>query len=106
VECVKELDDPDYLQALITEMLTVVEKKAQDVENMCETMVFLNSEQLLSKEHYVKAFKQFMEGYDDLTIDVPQAPTYVAQLLKAASVNPQEVGGDDHISLQKAYQRL
>lgn len=87
-------------------MLTVVEKKAQDVEKMCDTMEYLNTEQLLLKEHYVKAFKQFMEGYDDLTIDVPQAPKYVAQLLKAASVNPEEVGGDDYVSLQKAYQNL
>ncbi|KAL9556688.1 hypothetical protein MBANPS3_001739 [Mucor bainieri] len=106
VECVKELDDPDYLVVLISEMLTVVEKKAQDVDDMCKTIEYLNSEKLLQKDVYVKAFKQFMEGYDDLTIDVPQAPKYVAQLMIAASVAPEEVGGDEYDSLQKAYKTL
>ncbi|KAF1805606.1 hypothetical protein FB192DRAFT_1274656 [Mucor lusitanicus] len=106
VECVKELDDPDYLVVFIGEMLTVVEKKAQDVDDMCKTIDYLNSEKLLQKELYVKAFKQFMEGYDDLTIDVPQAPKYVAQLMKASSVSPEEVGGDEYDSLQKAYKTL
>ncbi|GAN03422.1 eukaryotic initiation factor 4F subunit P130 [Mucor ambiguus] len=106
VECVKELDDPDYLVAFIGEMLTVVEKKAQDVDDMCKTIEYLNSENLLQKGLYVKAFKQFMEGYDDLTIDVPQAPKYVAQLMLASSVSPEEVGGDEYDSLQKAYKTL
>ncbi|CAO0798119.1 unnamed protein product [Mucor circinelloides] len=106
VECVKELQDPDYLVVFIGEMLTVVEKKAQDVDDMCKTMEYLNSEKLLQKDLYVKAFKQFMEGYDDLTIDVPQAPKYVAQLLVASSISPEEVGGDEYDSLQKAYKTL
>ncbi|RCH83080.1 hypothetical protein CU098_001689, partial [Rhizopus stolonifer] len=76
VECVKELDDPSYLVIFVNEMLTVVEKKAQDVEDMTDVMKHLNSENLLTKETYIKAFKSFMEGYDDLTIDVPQAPKY------------------------------
>lgn len=87
-------------------MLTVVEKKAQDVDEMCKTIEFLNSENLLEKELYIKAFKQFMEGYDDLTIDVPQAPKYVAQLLLASSVSPEQVDGDNYDSLQKAYKAL
>ncbi|KAK4518502.1 uncharacterized protein ATC70_008720 [Mucor velutinosus] len=106
VECVKELDDPDYLVVFIGEMLTVVEKKAQDVDDMCKTIDYLNSEKLLQKDLYIKAFKQFMEGYDDLTIDVPQAPKYVAQLMAASSVSPDEVGGDEYASLQKAYKTL
>lgn len=87
-------------------MLTVVEKKAQDVERMSETIKFLNSENLLEKGLYIRAFKGFMEGYDDLTIDVPQAPKYVAQLLLSASVSPEDVGGDEFDSLQKAYKTL
>lgn len=100
------MQDPDYLVVFIGEMLTVVEKKAQDVDDMCKTMEYLNSEKLLQKDLYVKAFKQFMEGYDDLTIDVPQAPKYVAQLLVASSISPEEVGGDEYDSLQKAYKTL
>ncbi|KAI8639819.1 hypothetical protein BD408DRAFT_420787 [Parasitella parasitica] len=105
-ECVKELDDPDYLVVFIGEMLTAVEKKAQDVDNMCKTIEYLDSENLLSKDLYIKAFKQFMEGYDDLTIDVPQAPKYVAQLLLASSVSPKEIDGDHYDTLQKAYKTL
>ncbi|KAI9483269.1 MAG: hypothetical protein EXX96DRAFT_136222 [Benjaminiella poitrasii] len=105
-ECVKELDDPDYLIIFIGEMLTFVEKKAQDVEKISEGIKYLNSQGLLEKELYIKAFKSFMEGYDDLTIDVPQAPKYVAQLLHASSVTPEEVDGDSYESLQKAYSAL
>lgn len=84
-------------------MLTVVEKKAQDVDKMSDTIKLLSTENLLGKDLYIRAFKAFMEGYDDLTIDVPQAPKYVAQLLYAASITPEDVGGDEFGSLQKAY---
>lgn len=83
-------------------MLAVVEKKAQDVERMAQVMEFLE----LEKELYVKAFKSFMEGYDDLTIDVPQAPKYVAQLLSAASLTPEEVDDEGFDSLKNAYKKL
>ncbi|CEP09178.1 hypothetical protein [Parasitella parasitica] len=105
-ECVKELDDSDYLVVFIGEMLTAVERKAKDVDDMCKVIEYLNSENLLSKNLYIKAFKQFMEGFDDLTIDVPQAPKYVAQLLSASSVSPAEIDGDHYDALQKAYKTL
>lgn len=87
-------------------MLSVVEKKAQDVEKMSETIKYLSNENLLQKDLYVKVFKVFMEGYDDLTIDVPQAPKYVAQLLHAASLTPEEVSKENFESLQKEYKML
>ncbi|KAG2236616.1 hypothetical protein INT48_000171 [Thamnidium elegans] len=101
-ECVKELDDPHYIFLFIGEMLTVVEKKAEDVERMVQVMEFLE----LEKDLYVKAFKNFMEGYDDLTIDVPQAPKYVAQLLSASSLTPEEVDDEGFDSLKNAYKKL
>lgn len=83
-------------------MLTVVEKKAEDVERMIQVIQILN----LEKDLYIKAFKQFMEGYDDLTIDVPQAPKYVAQLLLACSIKPEEVDNEGFDSLKNAYEKL
>lgn len=87
-------------------MLNVVEKKAQDVEDMSDTIQYLCSERLLDRDTLVNAFKSFMEGYDDLTIDVPQAPKHVAQLLAAASLLPEEVGGEEFSSLQNAYKAV
>ncbi|KAI8991841.1 armadillo-type protein [Mycotypha africana] len=102
-ECVKELDCPHYLILLVGQMLTVVEKKAQDVEKMCDTITYLRSQNLISKEHFIGAFTSFMEGYDDLTIDVPQAPKFVAQLLKACELTPEEVNGSAFESLKNAF---
>lgn len=106
----KELDDPHYLVLFIGEMLTVVEKKASDVEKMIEVIKYLDSEKLLEKELYIMAFKSFMEGYDDLTIDVPQAPKYVAQILHACSITPEQVvdqeDQDGFDSLKKAYKKV
>ena len=101
-----ELDDPHYLVLFIGEMLTAVEKKAEDVENTAGVIEYLSTENLLAKSLYVKAFKSFMEGYDDLTIDVPQAPKYVATLLHASSVTPEEVDDEGFPSLKNAYQNL
>ncbi|KAI9365588.1 hypothetical protein BD770DRAFT_468441 [Pilaira anomala] len=101
-ECVKELDDSHHIVLFIGEMLAVVEKKAEDVERMIEVIQILD----LEKDLYIKAFKQFMEGYDDLTIDVPQAPKYVAQLLLACSIKPEEVDNEGFDSLKNAYEKL
>lgn len=87
-------------------MLTVVEKKAADVERMIEVVEYLESENLLHRDQFVKAFKTFMEGYDDLTIDVPQAPKYVAQLLLATSLTPEEVDNEGFASLKSAYDKV
>jgi translation initiation factor 4G len=87
-------------------MLTVVEKKSEDVEKMTQVIEYLASENLLQKDLYIKAFKNFMEGYDDLTIDVPQAPKYVAQLLLASSVTAEEVDEEGFDSLKSAYNKV
>lgn len=87
-------------------MLTVVEKKAEDVERTVDVIKYFGSEKLLEKDSYVKAFKNFMEGYDDLTIDVPQAPKYVAQLLSASSLTPDDVDDEGFDSLKNAFRKL
>lgn len=87
-------------------MLTVVEKKAADVDRMIQVVEYLESENLLQRDQFVKAFKTFMEGYDDLTIDVPQAPKYVAQLLLASSITPEEVDNEGFASLKSAYDKV
>jgi translation initiation factor 4G len=88
-------------------MLTVVEKKAVDVEKMVDVIKYLNTEEnLLEKDLYIRAFKNFMEGYEDLTIDVPQAPKYVAQLLLASSITPEEVDEEGINSLKDAYKKV
>lgn len=76
-------------------MLTVVEKKAEDVDTMCDVITYLLSEKLIDKEIYVKSFKTFMETFDDLAIDVPQAPKYMAKLLEASTITPSDEGTED-----------
>ncbi|KAF7727491.1 hypothetical protein EC973_007469 [Apophysomyces ossiformis] len=90
-ECVKELDHPDYHVILVSKMLGVVEKKAEDVDLVCDMIKDFYEQKLVEKEAYVKALKSFMEGYEDLIIDVPQAPKYVVKILLAAGVDPSEV---------------
>ncbi|KAI8096882.1 armadillo-type protein [Halteromyces radiatus] len=87
-QCVKELEAP---LTLVNKMLTVVEKKEDDVKGVCEMITILNKDSLISKDTYVEALKPFMEMYEDLTIDVPQAPKYMSQLLVAMNVDPAEV---------------
>lgn len=70
-------------------MLAVVEKKEDDVKGVCEMIGVLDN--LVAKETYLEALRPFMEMYDDLTIDVPQAPKYMALLLVAMDVDPAEV---------------
>ncbi|CAO3590035.1 unnamed protein product [Absidia cylindrospora] len=86
--CVKELEAP---LPLVNKMLAVVEKKETEVKGVCEMIGVLNKENLVNKESYVEALKPFMEMYEDLTIDVPQAPKYMSQLLAAMNVDPSEV---------------
>ncbi|ORZ21530.1 hypothetical protein BCR42DRAFT_448362 [Absidia repens] len=86
--CVKELEAP---LPLVNKMLAVVEKKESEVKGVCEMIGVLNKENLVDKESYVEALKPFMEMYEDLTIDVPQAPKYMSQLLAAMNVDPSEV---------------
>lgn len=76
---------------MVNKLLAVVEKKEEDVKGACEIINVLSKENLLEKEHYVEALKPFMEMYEDLTIDVPQAPKYMTQLLVAMNVDPSEV---------------
>ncbi|KAI8341213.1 hypothetical protein BC941DRAFT_510423 [Chlamydoabsidia padenii] len=87
-QCVKELDAP---VPLVNKMLAVVEKKEDDVKGVCEMINILNKENLVTKESYIETLKPFMEMYEDLTIDVPQAPKYMSQLLAAMNVDPSEV---------------
>jgi translation initiation factor 4G len=94
-ECIKELDDSHYLELFAEETLTVVEKKSEDVDTMCDVVDYLLSENLIDKQTYVKAFKKFMEGYEDLVIDVPQAPKYVAKLLDASSITLSDEGTEE-----------
>lgn len=86
--CVKELETP---LPLVNKMLGVVEKKETEVKGVCEMIGVLNKENLVDKDSYVEALKPFMEMYEDLTIDVPQAPKYMSQLLAAMNVDPSEV---------------
>ncbi|KAG0169594.1 hypothetical protein DFQ28_011433 [Apophysomyces sp. BC1034] len=90
-ECVKELDHPDYHVILITKLLGVIEGKAADVALVCETLPELHERELIEKTEFIKAFQGFMEGYEDLRFDVPQAHIYVAKLMVAAGVEPSEV---------------
>ncbi|KAG0186668.1 hypothetical protein DFQ28_007479 [Apophysomyces sp. BC1034] len=108
-ECIKELDHPDYHVIFISKMLGVVEKKAEDVDLVCGMIKDFYDEKLIEKEAYVKAFKPFMDGYEDLTIDVPQAPKYVVKILLAAGVEPSEVTPEeeeDDSGYVSAYMRL
>ncbi|KAI8330779.1 hypothetical protein BC941DRAFT_404487 [Chlamydoabsidia padenii] len=88
VQCVEELQAPVQL---VNKMLAVVEKKEDDVKGVCEMITILNKDNLVTKENYIEALQPFMEMYEDLTIDVPQAPKYMSQLLVAMNVDPAEV---------------
>jgi translation initiation factor 4G len=54
----------------------------------------LYKENLMLREDYVLAFKKFWEGYEDLVIDVPQAPKHVDRLLAATGIERSEVECD------------
>lgn len=69
----------------------MVEKKAEDVEVVCDMIAEIQKENLISREEFVEAFKLFWEIYEDLVIDVPKAPEFVDKLLKAAGIERSEV---------------
>lgn len=91
VECVKELDHTDYHVIFAGKLLDFVEKKTDDVQVVCDIIAELYKENLLTKEEFVLAFKKFWEGYEDLVIDVPQAPKHVDMLLAATGIERSEV---------------
>ena len=90
-ECVKELDHTDYRVIFAYKLLDVVEKKTDDVQVVCDMITELYKENLLSKDEVVLAFKKFWDCYEDLVIDVPQAPKHVDMLLSAAGIERSEV---------------
>ncbi|KAI8380801.1 hypothetical protein BD560DRAFT_444491 [Blakeslea trispora] len=90
-ECVRELDHPHYRFVFARKLLDIVEKKAEDVEVVCEMIEVLYKEKLMTREEFVAAFKKFWEGYEDLIIDVPKAPENVNRLLAATGIERSEV---------------
>ncbi|CAO3593358.1 unnamed protein product [Absidia cylindrospora] len=108
---IKELDHPETQGLLSMELLAVVEMKEKQVILAGELIPKLYKTDILGKHVMVKAFQEFMHHYEDLVIDVPQAPTYVARLLVQAGIELSEACTDIHhssnppppISLQQAY---
>ncbi|ORZ15051.1 MIF4G domain-domain-containing protein [Absidia repens] len=111
---IKELDHPETEGLLSMELLAVVEMKEKQVILAGELIPNLYKADILGKHVLVKAFQEFMHHYEDLVIDVPQAPTYVARLLVQAGIGLSEACADLHhssnsphstppISLQQAY---
>ncbi|KAI8984091.1 armadillo-type protein [Mycotypha africana] len=91
-ECVKELDHPHYRVIFARKLLDVVEKKTSDVEIVCDMIELLMKEKaLLTREQFVEAFKQFWDVYEDLVIDVPQAPKHVDMILAITGIERSEV---------------
>ncbi|KAI8994804.1 armadillo-type protein [Pilobolus umbonatus] len=85
-ECIKELDEPEYRIIFARKLLDVVEKKSEDVEVVCKMIAEIRKEKLISQEEFTSALKIFMEGYEDLVIDVPQAPKHVDRILEAVEI--------------------
>ncbi|KAI8093227.1 uncharacterized protein BX664DRAFT_329231 [Halteromyces radiatus] len=109
----KELDHTEKTMVLATQLLDVIEKKEKQVEAAENLIPQLYKARLLDKETMVKAFQIFLNGYEDLVIDVPQAPIYVARLLVHADISLSEAyprdDDDDNVnqgppsSLQQSY---
>ncbi|ORX54407.1 ARM repeat-containing protein [Hesseltinella vesiculosa] len=111
MEDIQELKKSDMEPLLASALLNVVEKKLAQVESVCQLIPQLYDQQVLSKQVLTVAFQGFMELYEDLAIDVPQAPLYVAKLLLAANLTLEDVWTDNALgplpsSLKDAYTNL
>jgi translation initiation factor 4G len=102
------LDQPEAQLLLAKELLAVVEMKEKQVIAVGELIPQLYKADLLDKDVMVKAFQEFMQGYEDLVIDVPQAPSYVVRLLVRADIGLSEACGQlpSPTCLEKAYATL
>ncbi|KAI8331246.1 hypothetical protein BC941DRAFT_382969 [Chlamydoabsidia padenii] len=109
---IKELDQPGIQASLGTELIGAVELKEKQVIAVGELIPKLYKAQILDRETMVKTFQDFMDGYEDLTIDVPQAPAYVARLLIQSGIGLSQAcgnisGGQEiPLSLQQAHATL
>ncbi|CAO3614341.1 unnamed protein product [Cunninghamella echinulata] len=83
----KELDKKDIQPILAKQILNVVEMKESQVNAISNIITKLYSENILEKEVMLQAFQEFMEGFEDLIIDVPQSPKYVALLLVKSNID-------------------
>jgi translation initiation factor 4G len=90
---------------LANELIAVIELKEKQVGVVADLIPQLYKAHLLDRETMVKTFQNLMDGYDELTIDVPQAPGYIARLLIQAGIGLSDIAGLPS-SLQQALSRL
>ncbi|KAI8066891.1 hypothetical protein BC940DRAFT_367920 [Gongronella butleri] len=108
LEDLAELDQPDKDSVLATLLLGVVEKKQAQVDSVCALLPQLYAHGALEKTAMQHAFQTFIELYEDLVIDVPQAPKLVAQLLVHSDLTLDDVWQPTQLgpcpeNLQNAY---
>lgn len=92
---------------MATELLAVIELKEKQVVAVADLIPQLYKAHLLDRETMVKAFQTLMDGYEELTIDVPQAPASIARLLIQAGIGLSDIAGPTPPpSLQQALSLL
>lgn len=85
----------------------MIELKEKQVVAVADLIPQLYKAHLLDREIMVKTFQNLMDGYEELTIDVPQAPAYIARLLIQAGIGLSDIAGPTPpSSLQQALSRL
>jgi translation initiation factor 4G len=85
------LECSEHRVIFASKLLDIVEQKSSDVDVACEIITELYNQKLMQKEEYVAACKKFMEGYEDLILDVPQASKHVNTLFTAMGIDRSEV---------------
>ncbi|XP_073953864.1 eukaryotic translation initiation factor 4G1 isoform X3 [Choristoneura fumiferana] len=75
---VKQLIEPQYHAALITEIVTVaVEKSPKEVSIITKSVLHLVSTNVVSGENFITGIKEFCEFAPDLYIDIPMLYEYL-----------------------------
>ena len=92
MEVLKELVHPNGMKDVVRCLLNVVvEKKKEDVEKFYPFIPAMYSCGILDKAGFHEGLVDFLDGYDDLTVDVPLAGKSTALLLSHILMNSPNV---------------
>jgi len=82
VECLKELNAPKYNSDLVNKVLSIsFEKAERDQQKLAKLFSELLTAQFLSANNFISGFKQIVEAFEDIEIDIPLAPKIIARFL-------------------------
>jgi len=91
IMCVKDLPVDFRPNAVKGFVDSAIEKKQDDVANAIKVLSKLRSDDIITAEGMKKGFASTTKNLDDLSVDVPAAFLYTAQLLYGAQVSMSDV---------------